>query len=169
MDVRATAKYLPISPQKIRLVCDQVRGMEPLKASDTLKFMPQKGARYIYKVLQSAIANAENNFELDAADMVISAVYADEGPRRPGRRFGARGRFKPLIHRTAHVTVVLSEVLYSFDDEEDFEEDEVVVEDNVVVEDEVEEAVDEEVVDGDDDEEVVDDEAAEDGEDEQES
>jgi large subunit ribosomal protein L22 len=109
MDVRASAKYLPISPSKIRLVCDQVRGLNPYQAVDMLKFMPQKGAPLVLKVLRSAIANAENNFELDPAEMVISAIYADEGPRRPWRRFGARGRFKPWIRRTSHVTIVLSE------------------------------------------------------------
>jgi large subunit ribosomal protein L22 len=55
------------------------------------------------------MANAENNLELDPADMVIAEIYANDGPRRQWRRFGARGRFKPWIRRTAHVTVVLSE------------------------------------------------------------
>jgi large subunit ribosomal protein L22 len=109
MDVRATAKYLPISPQKIRLVCDQVRGLDANEAINILRFMPQKGAGLVLKVLNSAVANAENNFELDPAGMYISQVFANDGPRRPWRRFGARGRFKPLIRRTAHVTVVLSE------------------------------------------------------------
>jgi large subunit ribosomal protein L22 len=112
MDVQATTKYLPISPQKIRLVCDTVRGMDATMAVEQLKFMPQKGAELVRKTLQSAIANAENNFELDPAEMYISQIYANDGPRRPWRRFGARGRFKPLIRRTAHVTVVLSERVY---------------------------------------------------------
>ncbi len=109
MDVRATAKYLPISPQKIRLVCDQVRGLDANEAINILRFMPQKGAGLVLKVLNSAVANAENNFELDPAEMYVSQVFANDGPRRPWRRLGARGRFKPLIRRTAHVTVVLSE------------------------------------------------------------
>ncbi|MGB4675227.1 MAG: 50S ribosomal protein L22 [Aggregatilineales bacterium] len=109
MDVRATTKYLQISPQKLRLVCDVVRGMEPYAALDRLKFMPHKGARMVAKTLKSAIANAENNFELDVSEMVIGQIYANDGPRRPWRRFGARGRFKPWIRRTSHLTVVLSE------------------------------------------------------------
>jgi large subunit ribosomal protein L22 len=109
MDVQATSRYLPISPTKIRLVCDQVRGLSPLKAVEILRFMPQKGAPLVRKVLQSAIANAENNFELDPAAMVIAHIYANEGPRRQWRRFGARGRFKPWVRRTSHLTVVLSE------------------------------------------------------------
>lgn len=109
MDVRATTKYLPISPQKLRLVCDTVRGMEPYAALDQLRFMPQKGAEFVGKTLKSAIANAENNFELDPSDLVISEIYANDGPRRQWRRFAARGRFKPWIRRTSHLTVVLSE------------------------------------------------------------
>lgn len=109
MEVAATAKHLPISPQKIRLVCDQVRGMSPIQAAALLKHMPHKGAELVLRVLDSAMANAENNFELDLDEMVISRVYANEGPRRRWRRFGARGRFKPIIRRTAHVTVVLAE------------------------------------------------------------
>ena len=109
MDVQATAKYLPVSPQKIRLICDLVRGKNPYEAVDLLKYMPQKGAEFVLKTLQSAMANAENNFEIDPGHMVISEIYANEGPRRPWRRFGARGRFKPIVRRTSHVTVVLSE------------------------------------------------------------
>lgn len=110
MDVRATTKYLHISPQKLRLVCDTVRGKDPYAAMDQLKFMPQKGAEMVSKTLKSAISNAENNFELDPSEMVISQIYANEGPRRQWRRFGARGRFKPWIRRTSHLTVVLSEM-----------------------------------------------------------
>nr|MBN1229969.1 50S ribosomal protein L22 [Anaerolineae bacterium] len=109
MEVRATSKHLPISPQKIRLVCDLVRGMEANEAADLLRHMPQKGAGLLLKTLNSALANAENNFELDPNLMVITQVYANEGPRRPWRRFGARGRFKPITRRTSHLTVVLSE------------------------------------------------------------
>jgi large subunit ribosomal protein L22 len=109
MDVRAISRYLPVSPQKIRLVCDQVRGMSPSQAVAVLRHMPQKGAGFVLKVVKSAMANAENNFELDPGELVISQIYANEGPRRQWRRYGARGRFKPWIRRTSHVTVVLSE------------------------------------------------------------
>ncbi|GAB4480467.1 MAG: 50S ribosomal protein L22 [Anaerolineae bacterium] len=109
MDVRSTAKYLPISPQKLRLVCDKVRGLPPAQAESVLMYMPQKGARYVLKALKSAVANAENNFEMDPAELTIAAIYANEGPRRPWRRFGARGRFKPIIRRTSHLTIVLSQ------------------------------------------------------------
>ena len=70
MDVHATAKYLPISPQKVRLVCDLVRGMDVYQASEVLQHMPQKGAGLLLKVLESALANAENNFGLEPEDRV---------------------------------------------------------------------------------------------------
>jgi large subunit ribosomal protein L22 len=110
MDVQATGRYLPISPQKLRLVLNEVRGQNAVDAMNLLQFMPQKGAELAVKVLKSAMANAENNFELDPADMYISAIRADEGPRRSWRRFGARGRFKPIIRRTSHLTITLSEL-----------------------------------------------------------
>ena len=109
MEIKATTRFLSISPQKLRLVCDQVRGLPTIEAENMLKFMPQKGAAFVLKTLRSAMANAENNAELDPAQMVIAKVYANEGPRRPWRRFGARGRFKPLIRRTSHLTVILGE------------------------------------------------------------
>lgn len=112
-EVKASVKRLPISPQKIRLVVDVVRGMDVSDALDTLRYMPQKGAEPVYKLVQSAIANAENNFGLDADDLVIRTIFATDGTRhrlRPyGGRFGGRGRFKPIINRYAHVTVVLTE------------------------------------------------------------
>jgi large subunit ribosomal protein L22 len=109
MDVRATAKYLSISPQKLRLVCDQVRGMDAQSAVELLRHIPKKGAPMVAKVVTSAIANAENNFELDPELMYIAQIYANAGPIRKWRRFGARGRFKPLLRRSAHLTVVLCE------------------------------------------------------------
>ena len=123
MDVQATAKYLPISPQKLRLVLNEVRGQTAVEAMNLLQYMPQKGAELTVKVLQSAMANAENNFELDPADMYISAIYADEGPRRPWRRFGARGRFKPIVRRTAHLTITLSELQVFFDEDDEAEDE----------------------------------------------
>ncbi len=123
MDVRATARYLPVSPQKIRLVCDRVRGMGVYQAVDVLRHMPQKGAEFVLKTLRSAAANAENNFELNASEMFISEIFANEGPRRPWRRFGARGRFKPWIRRTAHLTVVLSELEAASEEAEGGEEE----------------------------------------------
>ncbi len=109
MDVHAKAKHLPISPRKLRLVCDQVRGMDAEQAAIILDFLPQKGATFVRKTLGSAMANAENNFDLNPSDMFISEIYADDGPRLKRFTAGARGRYKPRIKRTAHLTVILAE------------------------------------------------------------
>lgn len=109
MEVRARTKYLAISPQKLRLVCDKVRGMSAQQAKTVLEFMPQKGAGIVRKTLISAMANAENNFELDADNLYIAQIWADEGPRMKRYKAGARGRYKPRIKRSSHVTVVLAE------------------------------------------------------------
>lgn len=109
MDVHAKNKHLMISPQKLRLVCDQVRGMGVQEARVLLDFMPQKGAVIVGKTLGSAIANAENNFDLDVTGLYISEIFADEGPRLKRFKAGARGRYKPRVRRTAHLTVILAE------------------------------------------------------------
>ena len=112
-EVRASARFISISPQKVRLVIDVVRGMNAQKALNTLRFMPQKSAEPVYKLVQSAIANAEENFGLDPDALYVHRIFADEGPRtrqRPfGGRFGARGRFKPIINRSSHITIILAE------------------------------------------------------------
>ncbi len=109
MEVRAINKHLSISPQKLRLVCDQVRGMDAEQARVVLQFMTQKGAELIGKTLNSAIANAENNYDLDPAGLFISEIFADEGPRLKRFKAGARGRYKPRVRRTAHLTIILGE------------------------------------------------------------
>ena len=84
-------------PQKVRLVVDLVRGQAANDALDVLRFMPKAAARPVAKVLRSAMANAEENFGLSRDDLMVFKVFADEGPSRRWRRFGARGRFKPMI------------------------------------------------------------------------
>lgn len=109
MEVRASWSYASISPQKLRLVCDKVRGMGAEQALTVLQFMPQKGAEIVHKLVTSALANAENNFELAREDMVVARIYADGGPMLKRYKAGARGRYKPRKKRTSHVTVVLAE------------------------------------------------------------
>lgn len=111
-EVRAKARYVPMSAQKVRLVIDQVRGQQVDDALDMLSFMPQFAAKPVYKLIHSAIANAEENFGLSREDLYIAEIYADEGPTRRWRRFGARGRFKPLLKRSSHISVVLGEYEY---------------------------------------------------------
>ena len=109
MQVQAVTKYTGISAQKARLVVDEMRGRKAEDALAVLQFMPQSSARVVAKTIKSALANATENFGLDAGDMYIAKIVADEAPRRRWRRFGARGRFKPWIRRSSHITVVLEE------------------------------------------------------------
>lgn len=108
-EVRAEVRGLPISAQKIRLVIDEVRGKDALQALDILKFMPQKGAKFVSKVIASAIANAENNDQLNRSDLFVKTIYAGEGSQMKRMKAGSRGRYKPRIKRSAHVTVILAE------------------------------------------------------------
>lgn len=109
LDIRAHARYIPHSPQKVRLVVDLVRGKKVLDALTTLEFTPNKAANPVEKVVSSAIANAEENFGISRDNLYIYRIHADEAPTRKWRRFGARGRFKPLLRRSSHITVILRE------------------------------------------------------------
>ncbi len=108
-DIRAQLRHLSISAQKVRLVVDLVRGKDAVKALELLRFAPQGAAQPVMKLLSSAVANAEENFGVSRDDLFVAKIYADEAPTRKWRRFGARGRFKPILRRSSHVTVVLRE------------------------------------------------------------
>ena len=108
-DIRAQIRFLSISAQKVRLVVDLVRGKDANKAMDILRFAPQAAALPVSKLLASAVANAEENFGVSRDDLFVAKIFADEAPTRKWRRFGARGRFKPIMRRTSHVTVILRE------------------------------------------------------------
>jgi large subunit ribosomal protein L22 len=112
-EITAKARFLPISSRKVRLVVDAVRGKQANEALDTLRFMPQRAAEPVYKLIESAVANAEQNFGLEVDELVVSRIYADEGPRHRkaphGGRFAGRGRFRPIVRRSSHITVVLAE------------------------------------------------------------
>jgi large subunit ribosomal protein L22 len=107
MDVRAKLSYCGVSAQKARLVIDMVRGLPVNDALNVLKFTPKAVAPDVYKLVASATANAEENFGLDRNDLYVYRITADEAPTRKWRRFGARGRFKPLLRRSSHITVIL--------------------------------------------------------------
>jgi len=98
-----------MSPRKVRLVIDTVRVLGANEALNVLKFMPKAAALPVSKAIRSAIANAEENQGWSRDDLYVSEIRADEGPRRQWRRFGARGRFKPILKRSSNITVVLSE------------------------------------------------------------
>jgi large subunit ribosomal protein L22 len=109
LQVRAVSKYILGSPIKMRRVVNVVRGMRAQESLEVLALLPQAAAVPVLKTIKSALANAEENFALDAEDMVVSQIMVDEGPRLKRARYGARGRFKPIIKRMSHITVILEE------------------------------------------------------------
>lgn len=114
-EVVARAKHVPISARKVRRVIDEVRGLSAEEALEVLHFMPHSAARPVAKLIRSAIANAEQNFEIPRDELYVSRIVADEGPGvMPGKglrpRFGGRGRWRPIRKRSSHITVVLEEV-----------------------------------------------------------
>jgi large subunit ribosomal protein L22 len=108
-DIRAQLRFLPLSAQKVRLVVDLVRGKDAVEALETLRFVQKRAALPVRKLLASAVSNAEENFGVSRDDLYVATIFADEAPTRRWRRFGARGRFKPIMRRTSHITVVLRE------------------------------------------------------------
>ncbi len=108
-DIRAELKNCSVSAQKTRLVIDLVRGKPAVEALTTLKFTNKLAARHVHRLLASAVANAEENYGVSRDDLVVHQIMADEAPTRKWRRFGARGRFKPLLKRSSHITIVLRE------------------------------------------------------------
>ncbi len=109
-DIKAKLSNLSTSAQKARLVVDLVRGKPVMEALNILKFTPNKAAEPVHKLIRSAMANAEENFGVSREDLYIHRIFADEAPTRKWRRFGARGRFKPILRRRSHVTVILREM-----------------------------------------------------------
>jgi large subunit ribosomal protein L22 len=109
MEVTAKLRYARISPQKCRLVADTVRGQPVNNALNTLKFMPKKGAKLVYKVLWSAIANAQENKGLDVDELKVARIHVDAAP--VFKRFAARakGRGTRIVKRNSHITVSVSD------------------------------------------------------------
>ncbi len=108
-EVTAILRYARISPQKCRLVADTVRGKDAGNALNTLKYMPKKGAKLVYKVLWSAVENARENAGLDVDDLKVSKIHVDAAPMF--KRFAARakGRGARIIKRNSHITVAVSD------------------------------------------------------------
>ena len=109
METNAILRGVRLSAQKGRLVADQIRGLPVDKALNVLSFSPKKGAKIIKKVLESAIANAEHNLELDKDDLYVADVRIDEGPTMKRWRPRMRGVPAPILKRTSHITVVVRE------------------------------------------------------------
>ncbi|MGX7092131.1 50S ribosomal protein L22 [Hutsoniella sourekii] len=106
---KATAKTVRIAPRKARLVVDLIRGKKIGEAISILKFTPKAGSPVVEKVLMSAIANAEHNYDLDLENLYVSEAYVNEGPTMKRYRPRARGSASPINKRTSHITVVVSE------------------------------------------------------------
>ncbi|MBU7538888.1 50S ribosomal protein L22 [Levilactobacillus brevis] len=106
---QATAKTVRIAARKVRLVIDLIRGKSVAEALAILQFTPRGASPVVVKVLNSAVANAENNFDLDRQDLVVSEAYVNEGPTLKRFRPRAKGSASPINKRTSHITVVVSE------------------------------------------------------------
>ncbi|MBR9980550.1 MAG: 50S ribosomal protein L22 [Desulfatitalea sp.] len=109
MQVKAVARYVRISPQKVRLMSDAVKGKPVEKALATIQFMPQKAAGIVEKVLRSAVANADQHPDVDIDDLVVGNLIVDPGPMFKRFRARARGRGTRILKRTSHVTVILTD------------------------------------------------------------
>lgn len=109
MKVHSKAKNIGIPPRKVKLVTDMVRGKSVDDALNILKFVPTPAARAVVKVIRTAAADAENNFEMTPDNLVISDIYADEGQTLKRYRSQARGRVSPILKRSTHITVYVSE------------------------------------------------------------
>lgn len=109
MEVKAVTRDVRISPLKVRLVMDVVRGMSVEKALTTLNYMPQKAAREVSRTIKSAAANAEHNFELDRRALVIKRIYADLGPVLKRSMPRARGMANRIRKPTTHITVIVDD------------------------------------------------------------
>jgi large subunit ribosomal protein L22 len=109
MEIKAIAKYIRISPRKIRLLMREIRGKQVGEALNLLTFAPQKGGPLLRKVLNSAIANAGQNPDMDVDRLFIKHIYADEGPTLKRFRPRAMGRATRIRKRTSHLTIILDE------------------------------------------------------------
>ena len=109
MQTSAKHRYAKISPQKCRLVADQVRGLPVEKALTLLTFSNKKAAVMLRKVLESAIANAEHNDGADIDELKVSSIYVDQGPTMKRMRARAKGRGNRIFKRTSHITVTVAD------------------------------------------------------------
>ncbi len=109
MQTKAVHRYARISPQKARLVADQVRGLPVDQALTLLEFSNKKAAKLVAKVLISSMENAENNFGADIDNLFVQSVMVDEGPHLKRMRARAKGRGDRILKRTSHITVTVAE------------------------------------------------------------
>jgi len=109
MEAKAHLKYMRISPRKVKIVCDLIRGKDTKTAKAILEQTPNAAAELMLKLLKSAVANAENNNEMDPDNLYVSETYANPGPTLKRMRPQARGRGYRINKRTSHITIVVAE------------------------------------------------------------
>ena len=109
MQVSATLKHARVSPQKARLIADQIRGLPVERALNILMFSPKKSAGMMRKVLESAIANAEHNEGADIDELSVAAVFVNEGRTLKRFRARAKGRGTRILKRNSHITVTVGD------------------------------------------------------------
>ncbi|MDY6851706.1 MAG: 50S ribosomal protein L22 [Thermodesulfobacteriota bacterium] len=109
MELRAAAKYIRMSPRKVRVVAENIKGRPVEEAINQLTFTPKKAARILLKVLNSALANAEQNADIDIDTLYVKRVCVDQGPTMKRWRARAQGRAYRIYKRSSHVTIVLDE------------------------------------------------------------
>ena len=109
MKVKAVANDVGISPQKVRLAIDMIRGKKVDEALTILKFSPTPAAKAVAKVIKSAVANAENNFQMPPAELRITGIFADQGHTLKRFRPQSRGRISPILKRSSNITVFVAE------------------------------------------------------------
>jgi len=107
--IKAVAKYIRMSPQKVRRVLDQIRGRSYQEALMILEFLPYRAGSSVWQVVHSAAANAQHNFDLDKKNLIIDQIFADEGPKLKRIRPRAQGRAYPILKPTCHITVILKD------------------------------------------------------------
>lgn len=109
MEARAVAKYIRLSPLKVQRVAKMIRGQGIKEAEALLRFTPNRAARVVEEVLKSAVANAENNYDVPRDDLVVAKAFVDRGPQTRRVQARARGRADVIIRRSSHITVVVAE------------------------------------------------------------
>ncbi len=109
MEVKAVSKYVRISPRKVHIMIDAVKGKPVETALEILKFMPQKAAYIVEKIIRSAVSNADQHPDIEVDSLVIRNIIADQGPTLKRFKARARGRGTRILKRTSHITVILAE------------------------------------------------------------
>lgn len=109
MEARAEAKYIRISPRKVNYICKEIRGKNVDEALTILQYTPKRGAKVLESVLKSAIANAENNLSLDRKGLIVAKAWANDGPTLKRWHPKAKGAAYPILKRSSHIGVVVSE------------------------------------------------------------